>query len=331
MVSCSSCTSSSEAVISDEPRPSQYERWKEMRHFPIQQDTAPFHRFGDIVVKRNGMSEGAYISKNIDGYRYTEHYPNVLNKSRANPTKSLEVLFFDSTRTQVLKTLNFRELNPYMARFDNAKWGYPSFEYYEAPLESDEGEYDNAVPDTMLTFYNGGHMYKTGYVHVIYSCVGVKDNKMLTWESTILIFDSQGNLSGSVTENNQTGIAIASQDGDILSYGYGNYNENPYDDAPDGEVRIRDLKTGGLVYVTQGEPGIRVMMGPVFELGNWIGIGHTEYRNDNQQTRVVELIDLDNRLSYKKTVPNDEYMKLRGELVGWKDILEYFKIKPKSF
>ncbi len=220
-------------------------------HYPIQKDTSSFHRFADLTLKKDKLT-GAYYVKNIGGYgiegvAYYERYPGILNKRVHQGNKPTEVIFYDETRTKIVKRVNLKSLNPYLNKYRNIKHAYPIFELYEAPPENEREYYMNAIPDTFLTFYTGGMTAMNGFTVTVYTLVPVKENKILGWESTAVVLDREGNVLGEIKEDNQIGSVALSDDGKLVAYTYGKYPDNPYDKAPDGEVRIINIRSSNVL------------------------------------------------------------------------------------
>ena len=283
-------------------------------YYPIQKDTSLYHKFGDLLLKKDKLT-GCYYVKNVGGYGYQgiayyERYPGILNKQIHQGNKPSELIFYNKNRTEVLKRIKYEHLNPYLKKHKNLKHAYPSFEYYEAPPENEKDRYVNAVPDTFLTFFNAGWTTFNGYTPITYSLVPVKGNKILGWETTTVIIDWKGNSILEYREDNFTIPLMISDEGKLMIYAYGQYPDNPYDKAVDGEYVIADIISGEKILILRPEIGFKITGVITDNLDGSFRLGYVD-KNYKHNIIIYDVINLNQRKRYYRKFLKTELVKAR--------------------
>jgi|GEM_PF-6377029 len=329
--SCTSCTNTIEPSITDSKSFNSYHDRKESHYFPVQVDTAKHHYYGGIKLTKYKHLNGAYSSSDIDGFTYTEFFPYIINKRNTQGGKPVEILYYDSTRSFINKRVEISALNPYYGLYDNVEAGYPSFEYYEK-LDSTETEMgSNTHIDKYLTYYDAGWAQVNGYAYIIFSLVGVSENKILLWESTIVTLNKSGEVHAIINEPNETGPALVSEDGMKVVYKYGNYSENPYDDRPLGEIRIHSVSSKTTIKKIQPMDG-----GAIINLKHtYPDIVSIRYDNIDKRNKLyfIDYLDLSENIRYSKTLSNLELNQIREqfEFQYHFDIIDQIKVNVNNF
>lgn len=295
-------------------------------YYPIQKDTSLYHKFGDLLLKKDKLT-GCYYVKNVGGYGYQgiayyERYPGILNKQIHQGNKPSELIFYNKNRTEVLKRIKYEHLNPYLKKHKNLKHAYPSFEYYEAPPENEKDRYVNAVPDTFLTFFNAGWTTFNGYTPITYSLVPVKGNKILGWETTTVIIDKEGDIVAEHMEDNYIQVIMISDDGSLLAYIYGQYPDNPYDQKPNGEFKVMDLRSGEVVLCLEG--------GASFGNNGYIHRISQNPKGTSSETQ-VELINLNTRKRLSGIFPNEVIKTHFENHITWESLLNNTNFTETTF
>ncbi len=289
-------------------------------YYPIQKDTSPYHKFEDLVLEKDNLT-GYYLVKNVGGYglkgeAYYERYPGILNRQIHQGNDPVELIFYNEDRTEVVKRINFDDLNPYVGKYQNLIQAEIYFEYYEVPVGDEREYYRNVKADSFYTFYFSGWTRLNGYTPITYHLIPVKDFKVLSgWETTTVIIDRQGDIIAEYQEDNCITPMMLSDDGRLLAYAYGNNIQNAYDQAPMGEYRVVDLQTGEKVLICTPEEGFRTSnlwrCNPDGSIN--IGYGDNDYKHEYI---ISDILDLNNRKRFYRKF-------LRTELIEAKEKYNY--------
>ena len=288
-------------------------------YYPIQKDTSPYHKFGDLVLKKDKLT-GYYRVKNVGGYGYEgmayyERYPGILNRQIHQGNHPVELIFYNEDRTKVVKRIDYEQINPYVKKYKNIIHGYPSPEYYESPFENEKEYYRNVEPDSFLTFHSDGMTRFNGYTPITYYLVPVKVNTILGWETTTVIIDRQGDIIAEYQEDNYTRPIVLSDDGRLMVYVYGNFVENPYDQAPMGEYRVVDLQTGKKVLICAPEEGYKITHFYSTNPDGTISLGYVDKKFEYEYI-ISDILDLNNRKRFYRKF-------LKTELIEAKEKYNY--------
>ncbi len=301
---------------------------RDSQYYSIQKDTSMSHRFGKIVLKKN--RKGWYTTRYNDGFTYSEFYPNIVNKQTTQTSFRDRVVLFYGDKKNNVKKINVKKLNPYLKEYDNLIFTYPDFERYEAPPKNEILTNENAKPDSYLTFYDGGVTAMNGFTSVVFSLVPVRNNKILAWESKMVVLGKQGNILAIYREDNQVTGPQLSNDRRLLVYRYGQFLDNPYDQSPKGEYRVLDLESGEIVLKLIPKDGYKVTRSRA-QFG-YIEFGYTDLKQEHE-TIIVDIVDLNSRKRYYREFSKKELLiaRERYHYESYLELLIFYSFTKTDF
>ena len=282
------------------------------------------HQFGELILRKNLSSNNDYFASSyLDGYKYYERYPNIVHKKKLRGNQWVEILFYDTSRSTILKKIDLEKANPYLNQFENIENGFPTFEIYEGLSGNDNTITKASKPDKYLTYYQSGLAFLNGFSTNSYCLVPIKGNKILDWRTKILIWTKKGKLYKEIDSDNYSSISGISDDGDLVIMRYGNYPENPYDNAPDGEFRILNIKNNKLLLKIIPDTGYSASITGLER--KYLHI--LMHRNRKRDSTILDIIDLKKRERYFYKLSTEEYKSMYYNNV-FKDASDLIDILP---
>lgn len=286
----------------------------------IQRDTSKMHQYDDILLFKTDV--GTYSSIDINGSNYLERYPGILNKKDIRKGKVTELIIYNSG--DVYNRVNLDTLNPYVQKFKNIRFAYPSFEQYITPSIEQIKTLQTQIPDDYLTFYDFGETNLNGFTPIAYFLAPIKDGYKLPWNSSTIVLDSTGKKIYNFEHNSDLIPACLSDDGSLFGYSENSNPDNPGNINNEPRFKIVNtqdtsvvLNLQGIGYASDSEYGYIMRSSGFSEVPPYKGF--------------YEFININSRIMYSMEFTQSEFGKAWSNYPSWLEMLNNLPFNEKSF
>lgn len=286
---------------------------------------------GGIRMKPN--LGGGFISLNINGYYYTENYPLIIKKSevQGSSAEAEEIIFFED-ENKIQKVLDIKEINPFVDKYDNIEYKFPSSEYYEKASDSLISLYerDKIAPINYFTIAPTAIVQSNGFSFASYDLIPVLNHQLLAWKSKILIFDRKGNIIHEIDFSKMTYPISVSNNGQLLVVLDG-YEGFSFIKRSDCQFSIIDLNTAKEILGIPTPEGYRPVNAGPDPTNRFVNLNYTTYSKTAR--RFVSIIDLKDRKLYTGKLDFEDYMLFsdNNTFVASQKLLEKFDFQITNF